>query len=71
MKKDTDLLYWREAKEELVRFVDSILIGFADDLAQDKNLYPAEFTGRMLGAMSMARRLKDSLIRKEEPGNDD
>ena len=70
MKKDSDLLYWREAKEELFHFVDSVLIGFADDLASDKNLYPAEFTGRMLGAMSMARRLKDA-IRKEEPENDD
>lgn len=70
MKKDADLLYWREAKEELFHFIDSILIGFADDLACDKNLYPAEFTGRMLGAMSMASRLKDA-IQKEDDKDDD
>ena len=69
--EDNRLVYWREAKEHLGSFVDSVLIGFAEDLATAEGIMPCEFTERMRGAMSMARRLKDALEEKEAGTDDD
>lgn len=55
--------------EELVPVVDDVLVNFAENLAADKSLQPVEFTQRMLGAMSLARRLKDFFIVKDGGNN--
>lgn len=70
MCDDNKLFYWKEAKVEFVRLVDNMLIGFAEDIATDKNLLPSEFTGRMQGAMAVAKRIKIELMRKEGTEND-
>ena len=44
--------------EEIIPIVDEMLVKFAEDLASEK-LLPVEFTQRMLGAMSLASRMKD------------
>ena len=67
--KDKDLLYGREAKDKLIGMIDDVLIAFAEDLASNPRMIPAEFTNRMQGAMAIARRLKDAL-KKEDAGDD-
>lgn len=68
--KDDKLYYGREVKKELVRMIDNCLVGFVDNELMNDDIYPAEFTSRMIGAMSLARMLKDGLVVKEEDPDD-
>lgn len=68
--KDDKLYYVREAKKELLALIDTCLVGFVDNELMNDNIYPAEFTSRMIGAMSLAGMLKGRLVVKEEDPDD-
>ena len=59
------LMYWPEVSEYTRALVDSILVGFMDDMVEDVTIMPSSFAERSAAAITLAKRIKEKLAEED------